>query len=102
MFILGIPVMLAEFSLGRGCRSDAVGVFRLLSPGKKWWIVGAVAILASYLILSFYMVVAGWTAEYLWQSVTGALSSPTAEPTVAAIKPILLPNCALVAISFII
>ncbi len=73
VFILGIPVMLAEFSLGRGCRSDAVGVFRLLSPGKKWWIVGAVAILASYLILSFYMVVAGWTAEYLWQSVTGAL-----------------------------
>lgn len=73
VFILGVPVMLAEFSLGRGGRSDAVGVFRSLSPGKAWWIVGAFAILASYLILSYYMVVAGWTAEYLWQSLTGNL-----------------------------
>lgn len=76
VFLLGIPVMLAEFSLGRGKRSDAVGVFRKLSPHSGWWIVGAVAILASYLILSFYMVVAGWTLEYLWQSVTGYLYEP--------------------------
>ncbi len=73
VFILGVPVMLAEFSLGRGGRSDSVGVFRHLSPKSKWWIVGAVAILASYLILCYYMVVAGWTAEYLWQSLTGNL-----------------------------
>lgn len=73
VFILGIPVMIAEFSLGRGGNSDAAGVFSKLSPGKKWWIVGAVAILASYLIMSFYMVVAGWTLEYLWQSITGSL-----------------------------
>ncbi len=78
VFILGIPVMLAEFSLGRGKRSDAAGVFRLLAPGKKWWLTGAVAILASYLILSFYMVVAGWTLEYMWQSITGNLFSPVA------------------------
>ncbi len=68
--------MLAEFSLGRGKRSDAVGVFRKLSPHSGWWVVGAVAILASYLILSFYMVVAGWTLEYLWQSMTGYLYEP--------------------------
>ncbi|MDE6704229.1 MAG: sodium-dependent transporter [Muribaculaceae bacterium] len=73
VFVLGIPVMLAEFSLGRAGRSDAVGVFHFLSPGKKWWIIGAVAIVASYLILCYYMVVAGWTAEYLWQSITGNL-----------------------------
>ena len=76
VFLLGIPVMLAEFSLGRGKRSDAVGVFRKLSPHSGWWVVGAVAILASYLILSFYMVVAGWTLEYLWQSMTGYLYEP--------------------------
>ena len=70
---LGIPVMLAEFSLGRGGRSDAIGVFHKLSPGKKWWIVGSVAVLASYLILCYYMVVAGWTLEYLVQSLTGNL-----------------------------
>ncbi len=67
--------MLGEFVLGRGGKSDAVGVYRRLSPKSKWWIVGGVAILASYLINIFYMVVAGWTLEYLWQSVTGALYS---------------------------
>lgn len=73
IFLLGIPVMLAEFSLGRAGRSDAVGVFKLLSPHKPWWIVGAFAILAAYFISCYYMVVAGWTTEYLWQSITGGL-----------------------------
>lgn len=73
IFILGIPVMLAEFSLGRAGRSDSVGVFKHLAPHRPWWIIGVFAILASYLIACYYMVVAGWTAEYLWQSVTGGL-----------------------------
>lgn len=71
--LLGIPVMLAEFSLGRGSGKDAVGSFIKLAPRKKWWVGGAVATLASYLILSFYLVVAGWTLEYFWQSLTGGL-----------------------------
>lgn len=73
VLVLGIPVMLAEFSLGRGGRSDAVGVFQKFSPGKKWWIVGALSVLASFLILCYYMVVAGWTLEYLYESITGGL-----------------------------
>ncbi|MEG2219486.1 MAG: sodium-dependent transporter [Muribaculaceae bacterium] len=73
VFLLGIPVMLAEFSLGRGGNSDAVGAFKNLTPTKKWWLVGVLGVIASYLILSFYMVVAGWTLEYFWQSLTGNL-----------------------------
>lgn len=73
VFILGIPVMVSEFSLGRGGDSDSVGVFRKLAPRSGWWITGALAVLTSYCILCFYMVVAGWTFEYLWQSFTGAL-----------------------------
>lgn len=73
VFVLGVPVMLGEFVLGRGGRGDAVGVFRRLSPHTSWWVVGATAILASYLITIFYMVVAGWTLQYLIQSFTGAL-----------------------------
>lgn len=78
MLILGIPVMLAEFSLGRGARSNAEGVFKILKPGSKWWLVGSLAILASYMILCFYMVVTGWTLEYLWNSITGNLYDFTA------------------------
>ncbi len=76
VFLLGVPVMITEFALGRSGRSDAVGSFMNLGAKKFWWGVGGLAILASYLILWFYMVVAGWTFEYLWQSVTGALYAP--------------------------
>lgn len=81
VFILGIPVMLTEFSLGRQGRSDAVGSLKNIGASKGWWLVGGMAILASYLILCFYMVVAGWTFEYLWQSVTGHLYDPVAGAT---------------------
>ena len=77
MLIMGIPVMLAETSLGRAGRSDSVGVFRRLTPGRRWWIVGVVGIVASYIILSYYMVVAGWTLEYIFQSATGWLFEGT-------------------------
>lgn len=86
VFILGIPVMTAEFSLGRGGNSDATGAFRNVTPDKKgWWLVGALAILASYLILSFYMVVSGWTLEYMIQSLTGNLYAPTPEANTATL-----------------
>lgn len=73
VILLGIPVMLAEFSLGRGTGKDSVGSFKKLAPRKHWWVGGAIATLASYLILSFYIVVTGWTLEYLVESLTGEL-----------------------------
>lgn len=76
VLLLGVPVMVSEFALGRAGRSDAVGSFMNLKARKGWWAVGGLAILASYMILWFYMVVAGWTFEYLWQSITGALYAP--------------------------
>lgn len=78
VMILGIPVMLAEFSLGRAGNSDAVSAFKNLGAARGWWGVGALGILASYIILWFYMVVAGWTLEYLIQSLTGVLYDPIA------------------------
>lgn len=85
VFILGIPVMLSEFSLGRAGGADAVGTFRKLSPGKPWWLIGLLGVLASYIILCFYMVVAGWTLEYMIQSITGNLYTPV-EGTDAAVS----------------
>ncbi len=76
VFLLGVPVMLSEFSLGRAGGADAVGTFRKLTPGKPWWLIGLLGILASYIILCFYMVVAGWTLEYMIQSITGNLYQP--------------------------
>ena len=75
VFLLGVPVMVAEFAIGRAGRSDAIGSFKNLGAARPWWAVGATAIVASYMILSFYMVVAGWTLEYLFASIDGSLYS---------------------------
>lgn len=71
IFIVGIPVVCAEFIIGRHTGSNVRGAFRALAPGKPWGIVGYLGLLASILILSFYSVVAGWTLEYIYRSVTG-------------------------------
>lgn len=74
--VLGIPVMVAEFSLGRAGRTDAIGAFGRLTPKRRRWAaVGALSVLTSVLIAIFYMVVTGWTMEYLWQSLSGNLYS---------------------------
>lgn len=86
VFLLGIPVMLAELSLGRAGGSDALGSFRNISPRTGWWGAGLLAILSSYLILCFYMVVAGWTFEYLIQSLTGDLYAGTGFESMAQIE----------------
>lgn len=71
IFVIGIPVVCAEFIVGRHTGLNVRGAFRKLAPGKAWGIVGYFGIVASILILSFYSVVAGWTMEYIWQSLTG-------------------------------
>lgn len=76
VLLFGIPVMLGEFAIGRAGRSDAIESYKKLSPGSGWWVSGFLGIVCSYLILTFYMVVSGWTLEYLFQSVTGELFSP--------------------------
>ncbi len=79
IFVIGVPVICAEFIIGRHTGSNVHGAFKLLAPGKAWGMVGYIGILASLLILSFYSVVAGWTLEYIYQSVTDFSGVHTAE-----------------------
>lgn len=76
ILLLGIPVMLGELVIGRNGRTDAIGAYRVAAPRTRWWIVGLIGIIASYMILCFYSVVTGWTLEYLVNSATGALYPP--------------------------
>lgn len=71
---LGIPVLCAEFAIGRSTQSNIFGAFRQLKASGKWHWVGYIGIVASIMILSFYSVVAGWTMEYLYQSISGGLN----------------------------
>lgn len=81
VLLLGIPVMLGEFAIGREGGTDAVGDYKRISPRTKWWIVGGTGLVASYMILCFYIVVAGWTLEYLVNSISGDLFAGISEGT---------------------
>lgn len=67
--IIGMPVMLSEFIIGRMGQKNAVGSFKALSPKGKWWLIGVMGVLTSFLIMGFYSVVAGWTLEYIYQAI---------------------------------
>ncbi len=73
---IGVPVVCAEFLMGRSSRLNIFGAFRSLAPrsGKAWVAVGCMGIAASVMILAFYSVVAGWTLEYLYESLAGKIN----------------------------
>src|SRR5690554_7088511 len=48
--VVGLPVMIAEQTIGRAARADAIGTFRKLAPNSLWWIVSAAGVLSSFLI----------------------------------------------------
>ena len=62
---IGLPILLAEFVIGRMGQSDAVTAFKRLAPGKKWPIFGWLGFAFGFVILSFYSVVGGWILSYL-------------------------------------
>ncbi|MGQ0537095.1 MAG: sodium-dependent transporter [Methanobacteriota archaeon] len=74
MILVGIPMMVAEFSLGRRSGADAVGTFKVLTgdPRTKWRYSGFFYIAAAGFFLSWYAVATGWVLRYLWASFTGA------------------------------
>ena len=73
VFALGIPGMICEFVVGRHGGSNAARAYYKLSGGKLWWIVGAMGMITSTIILGFYAVVAGWCLQYLYASIAGQL-----------------------------
>lgn len=75
ILILGVPVLCAEFALGRSTHRGVFGAFSAIRPRSRWRWSGLIAVVSSLMILSFYSVVAGWTLEYFIVSVKGGLSS---------------------------
>lgn len=63
--LLGIPVMLGEFIIGRRTHANTVDAYRKLAPHTGWVAQGYLGVFTGWLILSYYSVVAGWTLSYL-------------------------------------
>ncbi|HYQ91047.1 MAG TPA: sodium-dependent transporter [Candidatus Competibacteraceae bacterium] len=71
---VGIPIMIAEMVIGRHTHKDPVGAFRKLRGGP-WTAVGWLGVVAGFVILSYYCVVAGWAVDYLWLALKGTFSA---------------------------
>ena len=69
IILVGLPVMLSELIIGRSSQKDPIGAFRFLG-GKKtpFQMIGFMGVLAAFIILSFYSVIAGWTIHYTVKS----------------------------------
>lgn len=77
--LIGIPVMMSEFIIGRKAKQNVFGAFRQLTSHGFWKIIGIMGVLAAFLILSFYGTVAGWTIEYLILAVKNSFSGKSAD-----------------------
>ena len=72
LLLLGLPVMIMEFSIGRAAQASPVRMYqKLQKPGHKWHIHGYFALLGNICLMSFYTVVSGWFLYYFYSFVTG-------------------------------
>lgn len=81
VLFIGIPVMISEFIIGRKSRSNCIGAFKKLTPGKPWFLTGGFGVVAAFLIMAFYTDVAGWVYFYVFKSVVGSLNNLTPADT---------------------
>lgn len=68
--VIGLPILIAEFMIGRRGQLDPINSFKSQAPGKPWYMVGWLGLIACGIILSFYSVVGGWILSYLFRAVT--------------------------------
>ncbi len=76
---VGIPIMLAEFLIGRRTQRNPIGAFRNLRPRSPWIATGWLGVVGSFVLLSFYAVVGGWVLHYIVLSLTDSFAGKSAE-----------------------
>lgn len=92
LFILGLPIMVMEFAVGRASQKSAATSFDVLEPrGTKWHFIKGVAIVGNYVLMMFYTVVGGWMLAYFFKMVKGDFVGLDAEG-IGSIFPSLLAN----------
>lgn len=78
-FLISIPLMLSEFSLGRSSKRNTKRAFQKLAPGTPLELCGLYGyLLAAFILLSFYCVIAGWALEFIKESVLNEFAGKSA------------------------
>ena len=86
VLLMGMPIMIAEFTVGRRAKASTGRAFAVLAPGTQWKWIGFLGVLAGLLILGYYLVVAGWTLEYILQTVVNGTAQQQPEDFVNAFQ----------------
>ncbi len=85
--VIGIPIMMAEIMLGRRGRQSPINTMRSLAQAAKanrlWVLLGWAGVLAGFIILSYYSVIAGWALAYVFRTGAGVFSGVTADGSAA-------------------
>lgn len=72
LLLLGLPVMIMEFAMGRASQASPVGMYQKLEkPGSKWHLHGYLALAGNVMLMAFYTVVTGWMFCYFYKFVMG-------------------------------
>jgi len=83
ILLIGIPIMIGEVMIGRKARLDPIHAMQLLArkanASRFWTLFGAMGVLAGFLILSYYSVIAGWALSYVFDAAQGAFNQVSAE-----------------------
>jgi neurotransmitter:Na+ symporter, NSS family len=78
VLIMGIPIMMAEILLGRRGRQSPVNTMRVLAEEegftRQWQWLGIMGVVAGFLIVSYYSVIAGWVLAYVFRAATGSFA----------------------------
>lgn len=78
LVILGLPIMVMEFSVGRASQKSAARSFHVLEPkGSKWHFMAILAIAGNYLLMMFYTTVGGWMLAYVIKMIRGEFTGLT-------------------------
>ena len=73
--VLGLPLMVSEFVIGRHTHKNTADAYRELAPGSWWVLQGYLGVFTSWFILCYYSVVSGWTLKYLVSSVADQVTT---------------------------
>jgi NSS family neurotransmitter:Na+ symporter len=86
VLLLGIPIMIGEFYIGRKTRKNVIGAFEKLKVKKVWKSIGYMGILTAFLIMFFYSAVSGWVYSYVFKALTGTFSQLSTKSTAEAVN----------------
>ncbi|KQL49111.1 hypothetical protein AN963_04890 [Brevibacillus choshinensis] len=75
--VIGLPLLLGEFTIGRSTQKEAVSAYKAIAPGTVWHWIGRLGVVTCFLLLSFYSVVGGWILTYLVRGITGQITGPS-------------------------